>query len=48
MNYEEKTVSEKHIYTGNIINVEKVRLPADGKLATRDIVRLRDHRLSFL
>jgi ADP-ribose pyrophosphatase len=40
MNYEEKTVSEKHIYTGNIINVEKVTVTLpDGRLATRDIVR---------
>lgn len=40
MNYEEKTVSEQHIYKGNIIDVERltVTLP-DGKLATRDIVR---------
>lgn len=40
MNYEEKTVSEQHIYTGNIINVDRitVTLP-DGRLATRDIVK---------
>ena len=40
MNYEEKTVSEKHIYSGNIINVElvTVTLP-DGRQATRDIIR---------
>lgn len=40
MNYEEKTVSEKHIYKGNIINVDNltVTLP-DGRQATRDIVR---------
>jgi len=40
MNYEEKTVSEKHIYTGNIINVEllTVTLP-DGRQATRDIIK---------
>lgn len=39
MNYEEKTVSKKHIYTGNIIEVDllTVTLP-DGKEATRDIV----------
>ena len=39
MNYEEKTISEKHIYTGNIINVKHttVTLP-DGRQATRDIV----------
>ncbi len=40
MNYEEKTVSEQHIYTGNIIKVEKVTVTLpNGKLATRDIVR---------
>jgi len=40
MNYEEKTISEKHIYTGNIISVDlaTVTLP-DGRQATRDIVR---------
>jgi ADP-ribose pyrophosphatase len=40
MNYEEKTVSEKHIYKGNIINVDNltVTLP-DGRQSTRDIVR---------
>ena len=40
MNYEEKTVSEKHIYKGNIIDVSlyTVTLP-DGRLATRDIVK---------
>jgi ADP-ribose pyrophosphatase len=40
MNYYEKTVSEKHIYRGNIIDVEMltVTLP-DGREATRDIVR---------
>jgi ADP-ribose pyrophosphatase len=39
MNYEEKTVSRKQIYKGNIINVENltVTLP-DGREATRDIV----------
>lgn len=39
MNYEEKTISTKHIYNGNIITVESltVTLP-DGKEATRDIV----------
>lgn len=39
MNYEEKTIAEKHIYSGNIINVElvTVTLP-DGRQATRDIV----------
>lgn len=40
MNYEEKTVSEKHIYSGNIIDVElfTVTLP-DGRQATRDIIK---------
>jgi ADP-ribose pyrophosphatase len=40
MNYEEKTVSVKHMYKGNIINVDlvTVTLP-DGRTATRDIVR---------
>lgn len=40
MNYEEKTVSEKHIYKGKIISVDNltVTLP-DGRQATRDIVR---------
>lgn len=40
MNYEEKTVSEVHVYSGNIIDVKKatVTLP-DGREATRDIVR---------
>jgi len=40
MNFEEKTISEQHIYTGNIINVDRltVSLP-DGKIATRDIIR---------
>jgi len=39
MNYEEKTIAEKHIYSGNIINVDllTVTLP-DGRQATRDIV----------
>ena len=39
MNYEEKTVSRKQIYQGNIINVEllTVTLP-DGREATRDVV----------
>lgn len=39
MNYTEKTISEKHIYSGNIINVKllTVSLP-DGRQATRDIV----------
>jgi ADP-ribose pyrophosphatase len=40
MNYFEKTVSEKHIYKGNIIDVDllTVTLP-DGRETTRDIVR---------
>lgn len=40
MNYEEKTVSEEHIYKGKIINVDlvTVTLP-DGRQATRDIIR---------
>ena len=40
MNYYEKTVSEKEIYRGNIIDVDllTVTLP-DGREATRDIVR---------
>lgn len=39
MKYEEKTISNKHIYTGNIINVDRltVTLP-NGKEATRDLV----------
>ena len=39
MNYEEKTVSRRQIYQGNIIKVESltVTLP-DGRRATRDIV----------
>jgi len=39
MNYEEKTVSRKEIFQGNIIKVESltVKLP-NGKEATRDIV----------
>jgi ADP-ribose pyrophosphatase len=39
MKFEEKTVSRKHIYQGNIINIESltVTLP-DGKEATRDMV----------
>lgn len=39
MNYEEKTISKKHIYTGNIIGVDviSVSLP-NGKEATRDYV----------
>lgn len=39
MNYEEKTIAKKHIYSGNIINVDllTVTLP-DGRQATRDIV----------
>lgn len=39
MNYEEKTISEKHIYSGNIISIKlaTVALP-DGRQATRDIV----------
>lgn len=39
MNYEEKTIEKKHIYSGNIISVEHitVTLP-DGRQATRDIV----------
>jgi len=33
MNYEEKTVSKKHIYSGNIISVEcvNVLLPTEKK-----------------
>lgn len=40
MIYEEKTVARKHIYTGNIIEIESldVALP-NGKQANRDIVR---------
>lgn len=39
MNYEEKTISIKHIYTGNIINVENVTVSLpDGRQATRDLV----------
>lgn len=39
MNYEEKTLSKKQVFQGNIIGVEswKVLLP-DGKEATRDVV----------
>jgi ADP-ribose pyrophosphatase len=39
MNYEEKTISKQHIYTGNVIAVDllTVTLP-NGKEATRDIV----------
>jgi ADP-ribose pyrophosphatase len=39
MNYEEKMVSKKHIYKGNIISMEThtVELP-DGREATRDVV----------
>lgn len=39
MNYEEKTLSKKHIFQGNIIGVESwsVLLP-NGKEATRDVV----------
>lgn len=39
MNYEEKTIAEKHIYSGNVINVDlvTVTLP-DGRQATRDII----------
>ncbi|MFZ5988589.1 MAG: NUDIX domain-containing protein [Bacillota bacterium] len=39
MNYEEKTLSRKHIYKGNIIGVENltVQLP-NGKEASRDLV----------
>lgn len=39
MDYEEKTVSRKHIYQGNIIKVESltVTMP-NGKNATRDLV----------
>ena len=39
MNFEEKTISRKQVYQGNIINVESqtVELP-DGRLATRDVV----------
>ncbi len=39
MNYEEKTISERHIYSGNIINVEHVTVTLpDGRQATRDLV----------
>ncbi|HHV29149.1 NUDIX domain-containing protein [Acetivibrio mesophilus] len=39
MNYEEKTVSKKHIYSGNIISVESVNvLLPNGKEASRDVV----------
>jgi len=40
LNYYEKTIDEKNIYRGNIINVDMltVTLP-NGKTATRDIVR---------
>ena len=39
MNYEEKTVSSKHIYKGNIINVEHVTVTLpDGRQATRDLI----------
>lgn len=40
MDYEERTVSVKHVYKGNIINVDlvTVTLP-NGRTATRDIVR---------
>lgn len=40
MDYNEKTIEEKHIYKGNIIDIYKmtVTLP-DGRTATRDIVR---------
>lgn len=40
MNFEEKTVSKNHIYTGKIIELEHltVTLP-DGSQSTRDIVR---------
>ena len=39
MNFEEKTISRKHIYQGNVITVEnlKVELP-DGREAFRDLV----------
>lgn len=39
MKYEEKLISKKHIYKGNIINIEcqTVELP-DGREATRDVV----------
>jgi len=39
MNYEEKMISKKHIYQGNIISIESqtVELP-DGREATRDVV----------
>lgn len=39
MNYEEKTISKKHIYQGNIIKVDSltVSLP-NGKEATRDLI----------
>jgi ADP-ribose pyrophosphatase len=39
MNYEEKTVSSRHIYKGNIIDVEHVTVTLpDGREATRDLV----------
>lgn len=40
MNYEEKTISEKHIYKGKIIDLDlvTVELP-NGRQATRDIIR---------
>lgn len=39
MNYEEKTVSRKHIYSGNIISVESIGvLLPNGKEASRDMV----------
>lgn len=39
MNFEEKTVAQKHIYQGNIIKIDTltVTLP-DGREATRDLV----------
>ncbi|HOM02532.1 MAG TPA: NUDIX hydrolase [Acetivibrio sp.] len=39
MNYEEKTVSKKRVYDGNIISVESVNvLLPNGKEASRDVV----------
>ncbi len=40
MDYYEKTIDEKHIYKGNIIDIysQTVELP-DGRTSTRDIVR---------
>ncbi|WP_265444470.1 NUDIX domain-containing protein [Acetivibrio straminisolvens] len=39
MNYEEKTISKKSVYSGNIISVESVNvLLPNGKEASRDVV----------